>query len=315
MADKILILGSEGQIGTVLRDALTNTYGVDNVITSDVKPSPNSPNRHKIVDVTDSNRIFEIVKKYEINQIYLLAALLSATGEKIPTKAWDVNMKGMMNVLEISRQERIGKVYFPSSIAVFGGVTPKINTPQDTILQPQSMYGITKLAGEHLGNYYFQKYGLDVRSIRYPGIISHQSKPGGGTTDYAVDIFYHAIESEKYTCFLKSDSMLPMMYMDDAVKATLQLMEAPADCISIRQSYNVSAMSFTPSMLAKEIQKHLPAFTINYEPDFRQDIADTWVRSMDDSQARVDWGWSESFDLAAMTKDMINNLTKKLTKS
>lgn len=315
MGDKILILGSEGQIGTVLRDSLTESYGVDNVITSDVKQATNSPNRHKIIDVTDGNRIFEIVKKYEINQIYLLAALLSATGEKIPTKAWDVNMKGMMNVLEISRQERIGKVYFPSSIAVFGGTTPKDNTPQDTILQPRSMYGITKLAGEQLGNYYFQKYGLDVRSLRYPGIISHQSKPGGGTTDYAVDIFYNALETGHFNCFLKSDTMLPMMYMDDAVKATLQLMEAPNDCISVRHSYNVSAMSFTPAMLAQQIQKHIPEFTINYEPDFRQEIADSWVRSMDDRQARSDWGWSESFDLAAMTNDMIINLRKKLIKT
>jgi len=310
--DKILVIGSEGQIGTVLSHALREAYGISNVITADINP----PRKTVIgffekLNVLDGKRLTEIVKKYEITQIYLLAALLSAKGEQNPRLAWDVNMNGFFNVLEVARQENIRKIYFPSSIAVFGGRTPKQETPQHTILQPQTMYGITKEVGEHLASYYYKKYKVDVRSLRYPGLISYQSMPGGGTTDYAVDIYHKAVAGESFECFLGPDSRLPMMYMPDAVRATLELMEAPADKLSIHYGYNVSAMSFTPAEVAAEIQKHIPDFEITYKPDFRQEIADSWVSSMDDSLARQDWGWKEEYDLATMTKEMIRNLRKE----
>ncbi len=309
--DKILIIGSEGQIGTVLSHALRDMYGVGSVVTSDLNiPHKTVIGNFEKLDVTDGKRLFEIVRKHKITQIYHLAALLSATGEKNPRLAWDVNMGGLLNVLEVAKQEGLAKVYFPSSIAVFGGMTPKHNTPQHTILQPQTMYGITKEVGEHLAQYYFNKYNVDVRSIRYPGIISYESMPGGGTTDYAVDIYHKAVNGEHFECFLKEGTRLPMMYMPDAVRATLELMEAPADKLSMHYGYNVSAMSFGPEEVYAEIKKHIPEFTISYKPDFRQQIAESWVDAMDDTQAREDWGWKEEFNLESMTEDMIKNLRK-----
>ncbi len=307
--DKILVIGSEGQIGTVLSHALRKAYGTNNVITSDIKPPKKQPiGQFEQLDILDGARLLELVKKHKITQIYHLAAILSATGEKNPRLAWNINMTGLMNVLEVTRQENLAKVYFPSSIAVFGGETPKQNTPQHTILQPQTMYGITKEVGEHLAQYYHNKYGVDVRSLRYPGIISYQSLPGGGTTDYAVDIYHKAVAGEPFSCFLKPNTRLPMMYMDDAVRATLELMEAPVADLSIHYAYNVGAMNFTPAELAAEIKKIIPTFEITYQPDFRQQIAESWVESMDDSLARKDWHWQEQYNLKGMTKDMIHNL-------
>jgi nucleoside-diphosphate-sugar epimerase len=243
-----------------------------------------------------------------ITQIYLLAAILSATGEKNPSLAWNLNMQGLLNVLDIARDEKMQKVYWPSSIAVFGPTSPRKNCPQQTIIEPATVYGISKYAGEFWCNYFNHRFGVDVRSIRYPGLISYKSAPGGGTTDYAVEIFHEALEEKKYTCFLKEDTYLPMMYMPDAIRATIELMEAPADKISVRTSYNVSGMSFSPKEIAAEIKKQITGFTISYKPDYRQAIADSWPQSIDDSIARKDWGWKEEFDLAAMTKDMLANL-------
>lgn len=308
-ADKILVIGSEGQIGTVLSIALRKKYGIASVITSDIKPPSQSIiGQFEQLDILDGNRLFDIVKKYKITQIYHLAAILSATGEKNPQLAWNINMTGLMNILEVARQEKLDKIYFPSSIAVFGGKTPKKNTPQHTILQPQTIYGITKEVGEHLGQYYHDKYGVDVRSLRYPGLISYESLPGGGTTDYAVDIFHKAVAGLPFSCFLEADTRLPMMYMSDAVRATLELMEAPKEKLSMHYAYNVAAMNFTPAEIAAEIKKIIPNFSISYQPDFRQAIAESWVESMDDSLARIDWDWQEKYDLSAMTKDMIQNL-------
>ncbi len=310
-ADKILVIGSEGQIGTVLSHALRESYGIPNVVTSDISSPRNSVIGHfEKLNILDGQKLFEIVKKHKITQIYHLAALLSAKGEQNPRQTWDVNMNGLFNVLEVARQEKLDKIYFPSSIAVFGGQTPKKATPQFTVLQPETMYGITKEVGEHLAQYYYKKFNVDVRSIRYPGLISYQSLPGGGTTDYAVDIFHKAVAGEPYECFLDSDTHLPMMYMPDAIRATLELMNAPADKLSMHYGYNVRSMSFSPEELAAEIKKHIPDFQISYNPDFRQKIAESWVESMNDSYARNDWGWKEEFDLAAMTKDMIHNLLK-----
>lgn len=309
--EKILLIGSEGQIGTVLSNSLREVYGIPNVITSDLhNPRTSVIGYFEKLDVLDGKRLLEIVKKHNITQIYHLAALLSARGEQNPRQTWDVNMNGLLNVLEVARQEKLHKVYFPSSIAVFGGQTPKKATPQFTVLQPETMYGITKEVGEHLAQYYFHKFGLDVRSLRYPGLISYQSLPGGGTTDYAVDIFHKAIAGESYECFLENDTRLPMMYMPDAIRATLELMNAPVEKISMHYGYNIRAMSFTPEELATEIQKHIPDFKITYKPDFRQQIAESWVESMDDSYARNDWGWQEQYDMAAMVKDMLVNLKK-----
>ncbi len=310
-ADKILVIGSEGQIGTVLSQALRKVHGIANVVTADI----NSP-RNSVVgcfeklNILDGQKLHEIVKKHKITQIYLLAALLSAKGEQNPRQTWDVNMNGLFNVLEVARQDNLDKVFFPSSIAVFGGLSPKVDTPQHCILQPQTMYGITKEVGEHLAEYYFQKFGLDVRSIRYPGLISYQSLPGGGTTDYAVDVFHKAVKGQAFTCFLKEDTFLPMMYMPDAIRATVELMQAPVSQLSMHYGYNIHAMRFSPQQLVAEIRRYLPDFQADYQPDYRQDIAASWVESMDDSTARKDWGWQESYDLAGMCKDMISNLQK-----
>ena len=307
--DSILVIGAGGQIGTVLSEALIDIFGENQVVCSDINEPKNKRNGiFEQLDVTDGNRLNEIVSKYKITQIYHLAALLSATGEKNPQLAWKINMDGLMNVLEVARNHQVSKIFHPSSIAVYGGRTPKKDTPQFCILEPETMYGITKKAGEDLGNYYFYKYGVDVRGVSYPGLISYQSLPGGGTTDYAVDIFHKAVAGENFECFLKADTRLPMMYMPDAIRGTLELMEAPIEKLSHHYAYNLSAMSFTPAEIAAEIQKHYPDFNISYNPDYRQKIAESWVKTIDDSVARNDWGWKHQYDLSTMTADMIENL-------
>ena len=312
-SDKILILGSCGQIGVELTLALRTQYGNDAVIASDIKEEHSllkGTGPFYQVDVMDINAVLALVKKEQITQIYLLAALLSATGEKMPLKAWDINMTSLLQVLEMSVQEKIAKVYWPSSIAVFGSTTPKQATPQKTIVEPETVYGISKYAGENWCQYYAKRYGLDVRSIRYPGLISWKSLPGGGTTDYAVDIYLQALAQKKYTCFLSEHTYLPMMYMDDAIRATIELMEAPAERLSTRLAYNISAMSFSPKEIAASIQKHIPDFSIDYAPDFRQQIADGWPQSIDDRLAQEDWNWKAAFDLEKMTATMLENLSK-----
>lgn len=308
VTDKILIVGSQGQIGLELTQELRAIYGNDNVIASDVKAPEQSNGPFETLDIMDKNRLDEIFKKHNVTQVYLLAALLSATAEKNPRFAWDLNMEGLFNVLNAAKDGVIKKVYWPSSIAVFGPTTPKKNTPQYTVMEPNTIYGISKQAGERYCEYYHQKYGVDVRSIRYPGLIGHKSAPGGGTTDYAVHIYHEALKNKKYECFLSADTELPMMYMPDALKATINLMEAPAEQVKIRSSYNVAGMSFNPEEIAAEIRKHIPEFTISYNPDFRQAIANSWPQSIDDTQAREDWGWKPQYDLASMTKDMLDNL-------
>lgn len=306
--DKILIVGSQGQIGLELTQELRAIYGNENVIASDVKAPEQSNGPFETLDIMDKNRLDEIFKKHNVTQVYLLAALLSATAEKNPRFAWDLNMEGLFNVLNAAKDGIIKKVYWPSSIAVFGPTTPKKNTPQYTVMEPNTIYGISKQAGERYCEYYHQKYGVDVRSIRYPGLIGHKSAPGGGTTDYAVHIYHEALKNKKYECFLSADTELPMMYMPDALKATINLMEAPAEQVKIRSSYNVAGMSFNPEEIAAEIRKHIPEFTISYNPDFRQAIANSWPQSIDDTQAREHWGWKPQYDLASMTKDMLDNL-------
>jgi nucleoside-diphosphate-sugar epimerase len=312
-SDKILILGSCGQIGVELTLALRTQYGNDAVIATDIKEEHSllkGTGPFYQVDVMDINAVLALVKKEQITQIYLLAALLSATGEKMPLKAWDINMTSLLQVLEMSVQEKIAKVYWPSSIAVFGSTTPKQATPQKTIVEPETVYGISKYAGENWCQYYAKRYGLDVRSIRYPGLISWKSLPGGGTTDYAVDIYLQALAQKKYTCFLSEHTYLPMMYMDDAIRATIELMEAPAERLSTRLAYNISSMSFSPKEIAASIQKHIPDFSIDYAPDFRQQIADGWPQSIDDRLAQEDWNWKAAFDLEKMTATMLENLSK-----
>ncbi len=311
MSETILILGAGGQIGGELTQKLRSLYGNNQVIASDIRKSElleRSEGPFEFVDATNKEAILQVVQQYKVSQIYLLAALLSATGEKYPDKAWNLNMTSLLAVLELAREKHIQRVYWPSSIASFGPTTPKQNTPQKTIMEPTTVYGISKLSGEFWCNYYYEKYGVDVRSLRYPGIISWKTKPGGGTTDYAVDIFFKAVENGSYECFLKPDTNLPMMYMEDAVNATIQIMQAKAEDVQIRSSYNLAAISFTPAEIATEIKKHIPNFTITYHPDFRQDIADSWPQTIDDTKAREDWNWSHQFGLSEMTKDMIQNL-------
>jgi nucleoside-diphosphate-sugar epimerase len=307
---RILLIGAGGQLGAELTQGLWQIYGADNVIASDIKDPQGilKDGRYEKLDVMQRDKLFELIKRNEITQVYHLAALLSATGEKDPRWAWQLNMESLLFVLEAALELKLHKVYWPSSIAAFGPTTPKFNTPQDTIMDPTTVYGITKQAGERWCEYYFRRYGVDVRSLRYPGIIGWKTPPGGGTTDYAVDIYFKAIREKKYECFLAPDTYLPMMYMDDAVKATLDLMEAPAEKVKIRSSYNVSAMSFCPAQVAATIQKHISDFSITYQPDFRQAIADSWPKSIDDTPARADWGWNHQFGLEEMTKDMLKNL-------
>jgi nucleoside-diphosphate-sugar epimerase len=309
--DKILVIGASGQIGVELTLALRKMYGNANVVASDLReqnPLLEGTGPYVSLDVMNKEMLHVQVIRQNITQIYLLAAILSATGEKNPNLAWHLNMQGLLNVLDIAREEKIHKVYWPSSIAVFGPTSPKQNCPQQTIIEPTTVYGISKYAGEFWCNYFFQRYGVDVRSIRYPGLISYKSAPGGGTTDYSIEIFHEALEEKKYECFLKEDTYLPMMYMPDAIRATIELMEAPASAIKIRTSYNVSGMSFSPKEIAEEIKKHIPDFAISYKPDYRQAIADSWPQSIDDTVARNDWGWKEEYSLSAMTKDMLDNL-------
>jgi nucleoside-diphosphate-sugar epimerase len=311
--DKILIIGACGQIGTELTEGLQKIYGLENVIASDLKISPALPQGtiFETLDALDKEKVFELVKKHQVTQIYLLAALLSATAEKNPDFAWKLNMESLFHVLNLAKEKHIQKVYWPSSIAVFGPTTPRINTPQFTVMEPSTVYGISKQAGERWCEYYFNKFGVDVRSIRYPGLISWKSAPGGGTTDYAVHIYHSALKEKKYECFLSEQTALPMMYMEDAINATIGIMEVPIEKIKIRSSYNLSGISFTPKEIADSIKKQIPDFTISYKPDFRQQIADSWPASIDDSRAREDWGWKHKFGLEEMTVEMIKNLSIK----
>ena len=308
---KILVIGSSGQIGTELVIELRKRNGKDSVIASDIN-APKliiSEGPFEVLDVMDGVKLREIVDKHKVNEVYLLAALLSATAEKNPAFAWKLNMEGLFNVLDLAKEKVINKVFWPSSIAVFGPTTRRENTPQLTIMEPSTVYGISKLAGERWCEYYAQKFNIDVRSIRYPGLISYTSPPGGGTTDYAVDIFYSARKGEKYTCFLSEDTPLPMMYMEDAIRATIDLMDAPTANVKIRSSYNISGISFTPKQIFEEIKKSVPSFSIDYQPDFRQKIADSWPGSIDDAEAEKDWGWKAKYDLAALAQIMLNNIS------
>jgi nucleoside-diphosphate-sugar epimerase len=310
--DSILIIGSNGQIGTELAESLRLIYGDDHVVCSDLKQPETIKGPFEIIDILDRDGVYSIIKKYSITQVYLLAALLSATAEKNPKFAWDLNMQGLFNILDAAKEGLIKKVYWPSSIAVFGPTTPSVLTPQYTIMEPNTIYGISKQAGERFCEYYFQKYNVDVRSIRYPGLIGYKSAPGGGTTDYAVHIYHEALKNGKYTSFLNEHTTLPMMYMPDALKATINLMEAPAEKVKIRSSYNVAGMSFNPLEIAESIKKHIPNFEIDFNPDFRQAIADSWPKSINDAEARQHWGWSPDYDLQLMTDDMILNLRKRI---
>jgi nucleoside-diphosphate-sugar epimerase len=312
--EKILVIGASGQIGVELTLALRKIYGASSVVASDLREENellHGTGPYVSLDVMNKEMLHVQVIRQNVTQIYLLAAILSATGEKSPNLAWHLNMQGLLNVLEIAKEEQLQKVYWPSSIAVFGPTSPKKNCPQQTIIEPTTVYGISKYAGEFWCNYYHLKYGVDVRSLRYPGLISYKSAPGGGTTDYAVEIFHEALREKKYNCFLQEDTYLPMMYMPDAIRATIKLMEAPAEKITIRTSYNLSAMSFSPKEIADEIKKHIPEFKMEYNPDYRLAIAQSWPQSIDDSVARRDWGWKEEYDLAAMTNDMFQNLRGK----
>ncbi len=311
MNESILIIGACGQIGTELTQRLRVLYGSDAVVASDIREGTSemmSSGPFEILDATDKQAILEIVKRYEVTQVYLMAAMLSATAEQFPGKAWDLNMTSLLAVLDLAKEKHINQVYWPSSIASFGPSSPKINTPQKTVMEPTTVYGISKLAGEHWCNYYHEKYGVDVRSLRYPGIISWKTKPGGGTTDYAVDIYFKAIEAGAYNCFLSAGTRLPMMYMEDAVNATVEIMQADQEAIKTRTSYNLAGMSFTPREISEEIKKHYPDFKMTYHTDFRQAIADSWPQVIDDSEARKDWGWRHKFDLNLMTIDMLNSL-------
>jgi nucleoside-diphosphate-sugar epimerase len=311
MKDTILIIGASGQIGTELVITLRKIYGDANVIATDIRPMANdelSTGPFEVLDIMDQKNLFDIVKKYKVTQVYLLAALLSATAEKNIELGWSLNMRSLSHVLDLAREKHIKKVYWPSSIAVFGPSTPSILTPQRTIMEPNTVYGISKLAGERWCEYYYEKFGVDVRSIRYPGLIGWKSAPGGGTTDYAVHIFHEALKSGQYTSFLSEDTTLPMMHMNDAIRATLEIMEAPAESIKIRSSYNVAGLSFSPKELASEIQKHIPDFKMSYESDYRQAIADSWPKSIDDSEAKTDWNWKSSFNLQELTFDMLTNI-------
>lgn len=314
MTKKILIIGACGQIGTELTQTLRNKYGKENVVAADIREGQlelMESGPFELLDATDGPALSALVENYEITEIYLMAAMLSATAEKYPEQAWNLNMNSLFNVLSLAREKNISRVFWPSSIAVFGKTTPRINTPQFTVMEPGTVYGISKQAGERWCEYYFNKFGVDVRSLRYPGLISWKTEPGGGTTDYAVEIFHEALKHKSYTSFLGKDTRLPMMYMDDAIRATIELMEADPAEIRIRSAYNIGAMSFTPEEIARAIQKHLPEFNIGYQPDFRQSIADSWPESIDDTQARNDWGWKPQFNLDRTVLEMLTHLGQK----
>jgi len=314
---KILIIGAAGQIGSDLTVELRKKHGPNQIIATDIKDATQEimeGGPFEILDVMDKQKLSEIIDKYGIQEIYHLAAILSGNAERNPKFAWDINMNSLFNVLDISRSKNIKKVFWPSSMGAFGPSTPTHETPQLTIMEPSTVYGISKLAGERWCEYYHDKYGLDVRSLRYPGLISWNTEAGGGTTDYAVEIFYAAIQDGKYECFLSKDIALPMMYMDDAVKATMQLMDTESDNVKVRSSYNLGGISFTPEQLADEIKKYIPELEVTYKPDFRQKIAESWPRSISDKAAQNDWGWKQEYDLERMTKVMIENIRQKINK-
>lgn len=310
-SEKILVIGAGGQIGVELCENLARLYSPSQVVATDLKPAPQlEPYNYEQLDALDKPRMFELVKKHGITQVYHLAALLSATGEQKPAMAWKLNMESLFHVLELAREKHIQKVYWPSSIAVFGPTTPREHTPQYTVMEPSTIYGISKQAGERWCEWYHHKHGVDVRSLRYPGLIGWKSAPGGGTTDYAVHIFHEALKHGKYECFLSANTALPMMHMEDAIRATIEIMHAPSAQIKIRGSYNLSGISFTPQQIASEIKTHLPDFSIAYKPDFRQAIADSWPKSISDREAREHWGWKEKYDLKGLVKNMLDNLKK-----
>lgn len=317
LKDKVLITGACGQVGSELTESLRNLYSAEQVIATDIR-EPNSfisgSGPFQKLDVMDEKNLIELIRQHKITHIYHLAALLSASSEQKPMFAWKLNMDSLLNILNVARDNDVKKAFYPSSIAVFGPNTPKMNTPQMCVMDPNTVYGISKLAGERWCEYYFQKYGLDVRGLRYPGLISYKTDPGGGTTDYAIEIFYEAIKHKKFNCFLSENTRLPMLYMSDAIKATINLMEAPSENINIRSAYNLTGFSFTPDELAKELKKHIPDFEITYKPDFRQKIADSWPQLIDDSSARKEWNWKHDYDMEAMTTDMLKNITIKLKK-
>ena len=312
---RILVTGACGQIGSELTMALRERYGNDNVVAAGHKTPPSSTLRDSgpfvSMEVTRRETVEEVVDRYKIDTLYHMAAILSATGEKNPHLAWDVNMNGLYNVLEVARERHMARVFCPSSIAAFGPETPRDHTPQETVLRPTTMYGVTKVAGELLCNYYFKRFGLDVRGVRYPGIISSETLPGGGTTDYAVAIFYEALKHKRYTCFVREDTVLPMMHMPDCIRATIMLMEADLSRLKHHADFNLAGLSFSAGELAAEIKQHIPEFVCEYEPDFRQAIADSWPRTIDDSAAREEWGWVPQYDLPAMVTDMLEKLGKK----
>jgi nucleoside-diphosphate-sugar epimerase len=311
MNSKFLIIGANGQIGTELAEALVARHGTAAVVTSDLAPEGRVPGTaHEALDVTDAAALRAVAERHGITQVYHLAAALSARGEQHPMWAWDLNMKGLLNVLELARTHKLQRVFWPSSIAAFGPTTPRDATPQRTVMEPTTVYGISKLAGEGWCAWYHRVHGVDVRSLRYPGLISWKTPPGGGTTDYAVEIFHAALNDLRYTSFLKADTALPMMYMPDAIRATLALMDAPADALGVRHAYNLAGVSFTPAEIAAAIAAALPGFEMGYAPDFRQAIADSWPRSIDDSAARADWGWQPEFDLQSMVREMLLHLAR-----
>lgn len=314
MKSRILIIGASGQIGTELTVALRNRFGADKVIASDIQEGNEavmSGGHFEILDATDFTAVEDIIFRHKVDTVYLMAAMLSAIAERFPAKAWELNMNSLFHILNLGKEKKIKNIFWPSSIAVFGKTTPAQNTPQLTIMEPSTVYGISKQTGERWCEYYFNKYGVDVRSIRYPGLISYTTEPGGGTTDYAVDIYHRALKHGQYRCFLKEGTILPMMYMDDAIRATISIMDAPKKTIKIRSSYNLAGVSYAPEDVAASIKKHQPDFEISYEPDFRQAIADSWPQSIDDSVAREDWGWKHEFGLDEITKIMLENLTSK----
>ncbi len=313
MQKPILILGACGQIGTELTMELRAKHGAETVIASDIREGTDSlmeTGPFEILDATNYEAIEDVVMHYEIDEVYLMAAMLSATAEKFPMRAWNLNMNSLFNVLNLAKEKKISKIFWPSSIAVFGPNTPKENTAQNVVMEPSTVYGISKQSGERWCEYYFNKFGVDVRSVRYPGLISWKTMPGGGTTDYAVEIYHKALEEGTYECFLKQDTKLPMMYMDDAIRATISLMESPGESLKVRSSYNLGSMSFSPKEIAESIQSHIPNFKVTYNPDFRQKIADSWPSSIDDSPAKNDWNWKPQFDLNGTTEEMLKNLKK-----